>query len=49
MTRMAVLWVCLHCFRKGLLPLAGASVGERSDAMRALAALDAAGPRCNGS
>jgi hypothetical protein len=39
-TRMAVLWVTLHCFRQGLLPLARLPFDGDSDPTRALAAMD---------
>lgn len=37
-TRLAVLWVTLHCFRQGLVPLAWAPFDSDSDAGLALAA-----------
>ena len=39
-TRLAVLWVTLHCFRHGLLPLVRAPFDAESDASRTLAALE---------
>lgn len=39
-TRLAVLWVTLHCFRQGLLPLARVPFEETADATRALATTD---------
>jgi hypothetical protein len=39
-TRLTVLWVTLHCFRQGLLPLVRVFFDGASDADRALAALD---------
>lgn len=39
-TRLMVLWVTLHCFRQGLLPLARVPFEDATDATRALAATD---------
>ncbi|MDH3260836.1 MAG: hypothetical protein OEM84_07685 [Acidimicrobiia bacterium] len=39
-TRMAVLWVMLHCFRQGLMPLARLPFDANSDPSRALTAID---------
>lgn len=39
-TRLAVLWVTLHCFRQGLLPLARVPFDEQVDPSRALAVTD---------
>lgn len=39
-TRMAVLWVTLHCFRQGLLPLALVPFDGESDSSQALTAMD---------
>jgi hypothetical protein len=38
--RLAVLWLILHCFRQGLVPLAAAPLSADSDIARALAQLD---------
>jgi hypothetical protein len=39
-SRLAVLWLILHCFRQGLVPLVLVFTGEESEVGRALATLD---------
>ena len=43
-TRLAVLWVTLHCFRQGLLPLAWVPFDDTGHAGRALAATELPDP-----
>lgn len=39
-SRLSILWLVLHCFRQGLVPLALTPLNESSDVARALASLD---------